>query len=83
LLDHVSIAHVGYIHEGRFKILFDAGQDLGSRQRGVDVPEDFFFNPRLGEERNHTVPEEPRPASAEFWGFTESIGVQGGASTPG
>jgi hypothetical protein len=83
LLDHVSIAHVGYIHEGRFKILFDAGQDLGSRQRGVDVLDDFFFNPRLGEERTHTLPEEPRPASAEFWGFTERTGVKGSASISG
>jgi hypothetical protein len=83
LLEHVSIAHVGYIHEGRFKLLFDAGEDVGSRQRGVDVPDDFSFNPRFAAERAHPVPEEPRPASAEFWGFTESIGVQGSASISG
>jgi hypothetical protein len=84
LLDHVSIAHVGYIHEGRFKLLFDAGEDVGSRQRGVDVPDDFSFNPRFAEQRAHPVlPEEPRPASAEFWGFTERIGVKGSASISG
>jgi hypothetical protein len=75
---------VVYIHEGRFKLLFDAGEDVGSRQRGVDVPDDFFFNPLFAEQRAYPVlPEEPRPASAEFWGFTERIGVEGSASISG
>jgi hypothetical protein len=83
VLDHVSIAHVGYIHEGRFKLLFDAGQDLGSRQRGVDVPDDFFFNPRLAEERAFPVIKEPTEPSIHFWGFKNSTGVQGSASLSG
>jgi hypothetical protein len=83
VLDHVSIAHVGYIHEGRFKLLFDAGQDLGSRQRGVDVPDDFFFNPRLAEERNHPALEEPREAAVQFWGFEENKGIKGSSSISG
>jgi hypothetical protein len=37
----VKLGDVGYIRRGRFHLLFSAGCQLGSRRRGVDVPQTF------------------------------------------
>jgi hypothetical protein len=51
LIDHVSIGHVGYIENGQFRILFDAGLPLGQRELGKHVPEDFVFHNTIGRDR--------------------------------
>jgi hypothetical protein len=79
----VEIAHVAYVHGGRCKILFDAGQDLGARTRGVDVPGDFYFNPLLGVERRNAASDPvTRGADTEFWGFERSSGLSVSAGGP-
>ena len=37
----INFGDVGFIHHGRFCLLFSAGRPLGGRQRGVDVPLTF------------------------------------------
>jgi hypothetical protein len=59
-LDHVAIGHVGYIEEGRFKIICDA----------CDT------NPAIAAERQNAVAEANRPAGIEAWGFKKSGGVK-------
>jgi hypothetical protein len=82
MLEHVDIGHVGYIHDGRFKILFDAGRDLGERTRGADVPYDFFFNPLIAKEQRNPLVNPPRSPRTEFWGFERSAGVGGSLGGP-
>ncbi|KAF9779016.1 hypothetical protein BJ322DRAFT_469697 [Thelephora terrestris] len=38
----VRLGDVGYIRKGRFHLLFSAGDELGSRVLGVDVPPKFI-----------------------------------------
>lgn len=37
----IKIGDVGFIHRGRFNLLFSAGSPLGTRKRGRDVPATF------------------------------------------
>ena len=39
--DRIQLADVGYIRGGRFNLLFSAGEPLGDRKRGFDVPQTF------------------------------------------
>jgi len=39
--DRIRPGDVGYIHRGRFNLLFSAGAPLGERQLGVDIPHTF------------------------------------------
>ncbi|KAF9779015.1 hypothetical protein BJ322DRAFT_469667 [Thelephora terrestris] len=39
--ERVKLGDVGYVRNGRFHFLFSAGDILGSRMLGVDVPPDF------------------------------------------
>jgi hypothetical protein len=80
LLERVSIGYVGYIHEGRFKILFDAGEELGFRRRGTDVPNCFSHNPLIAAERQNPLVKKSRPAGTEFWGFEKRSGISASAS---
>ena len=41
LYKRVRLGDVGYTRKGRFILLFSAGEPLGSRELGVDVPATF------------------------------------------
>ena len=41
LYERVRLGDVGYTRYGRFNLLFSAGEELGSRALGVDVPATF------------------------------------------
>jgi hypothetical protein len=76
MLDHVSIGHVGYMSEGRFVLLFDAAQPLGSRREGRDVPDGFIYNEGIGAGRSHARQSDSRPASTETCGFQKCVGME-------
>jgi hypothetical protein len=76
MLDHVSIGHVGFIDQGRFVLLFDAAQPLGSRRIGREVPNGFTYNNDIGAGRSHPYHSDVRTASTETCGFQRCAGVE-------
>jgi hypothetical protein len=83
MLDHVSVGHVGYMDKGRFVLLFDAAQPIGSRREGRDVPQGFTYNEGIGAGRSHPRESSPRPAYTKSHGFKMCRGVELGAGISG